>query len=238
MTPRLLLVEDDPVSLAFLRAALEMLPATVDTATSMAEAQATAPGHDLWLIDANLPDGSGAALLAQLRATSPATRALAHTADDSPALAQRLREAGFDGVVVKPVAAAELQAKVCSVLNLPSPVSSSAPQGGDGATMPLWDDDAALAALNGNRDAVSQLRKLFLAELPSQCERIAAALRSGDAETARGELHRLKASCGFVGAARLQAAASRLNESTNDAGLLDAFEQTTRSTTRSDAAAP
>ncbi len=235
MMPRLLLVEDDPVSLAFLRAALETLPATVETAVSMAEAQATPSGHDLWLIDANLPDGSGVALLALLRAKSAATPALAHTADDSPALAQRLCEAGFDGVVVKPVAAVALQAKVRSVLGLSSPAPSSAP-GNDGiAVLPLWDDDAALTALNGNRDAVAQLRTLFLAELPGQCERIAVALRSGETETARGELHRLKASSGFVGAARLQTATSRLNESPNDAGLLDAFEETTQSTIHSDA---
>ncbi len=233
MTPRLLLVEDDPVSLVFLRAALEALPATVDAAASMAEALTVAAGHDLWLIDANLPDGSGAALLAQLRATSTSTPALAHTADDSPALAQRLREAGFDGVVVKPVAAAELQAKVRSALGLSLPAGSAVPRDSGIAVLPLWNDAAALAALNGNRDAVARLRTLFLAELPGQCERIAAALRSGDIEAARGELHRLKASSGFVGAARLQAAAGRLNESTNDKGLLDAFEATTRSTIHS-----
>lgn len=233
MKPRLLLVEDDPVSLAFLRAALEALPATVETAMSMAEAQAAAPDHDLWLIDANLPDGSGAALLALLRAKSAATPALAHTADDSPALAQRLGEAGFDSVVVKPVAAVALQAKVRSLLGLSSPAPSPTP-GNDGvALLPLWDDGAAMTALNGNRSAVEQLRTLFLAELPGQCERIAAALRSGDTETARGEFHRLKASSGFVGAVRLQAAAGRLSESPSNAELLDAFEEATRSTAHS-----
>lgn len=229
MMPRLLLVEDDPVSLVFLRAALEALPATVDAATSMAEALTAAAGHDLWLIDANLPDGSGVALLARLRATSAAAApALAHTADDSPALAQRLREAGFDGVVIKPVAAAELQAKVRSALGLPSPAAPAASGGGDIPTLPLWNDDAALAALNGNRDAVVQLRTLFLAELPGQCERIAAALRSGDTETAHGELHRLKASSGFVGALRLQTAVSALDESPDDTRSRDAFEEAAR----------
>lgn len=229
MMPRLLLVEDDPISMAFLRAALEALPATIETAASVAEAQAVALGHDLWLIDANLPDGSGVALLAWLRAKSAATPALAHTADDSPALAQRLCEAGFDGVVVKPVAAAELQAKVRSALDRPS-VPASAPWDGDIPALPLWNDDAALAALNGNRDAVVQLRALFLAELPGQCERIAAALRSGDIEAACAELHRLKASSGFVGAARLQASAGALNAAPDDAESLGAFEEAARLT--------
>ena len=87
-----------------------------------------------------------------------------------------------------------------------------------------------MAALNGNRDAIAQLRRLFLAELPDQCVRVAAALRCGDIEAARGELHRLKASSGFVGAARLQAAASTLNEFPEDAESLDAFETTARLT--------
>ena len=224
MKPRLLLVEDDPVSLAFLRAALEGLPATVETATSATQARAAPPGHDLWLIDANLPDGSGADLLAQLRAASPATPALAHTADDSPELARRLQEAGFDGVVAKPIAAAELQAKVRAALGLPSPAAPMAPRESDITTLPPWDDDAALAALNGNRDAVAQLRTLFLAELPGQCERIATALRSGNLDAARHELHRLKAGSGFVGALRVQAAAAALNDSPGDAKLLDTFE--------------
>lgn len=224
MKPRLLLVEDDPVSLAFLRAALEGLPATVEVAASLAEAQAAASGHDLWLIDANLPDGSGADLLAQLRAASPATPALAHTADDSPGLARSLREAGFDGVVVKPIPAAELQAKVCAALGLRPSIASRPMRDGDIAALPPWNDATALAAMNGNRDGVAQLRRLFLAELPGQRERIGNAVRSGDLDAARHELHRLKAGSGFVGALRVQAAASALNDAPGDAGLLDAFE--------------
>lgn len=224
MKPRLLLVEDDPVSLAFLCAALEGLPATVETATSAAQARAAPPGHDLWLIDANLPDGSGADLLAQLRTASPATPALAHTADDSPGLARRLREAGFDGVVVKPIPAAELQAKVCAALGLRPSIASRPIRDGDIAALPPWDDATALAAMNGNRDSVAQLRRLFLAELPGQRERIGNAVRSGDLDAARHELHRLKAGSGFVGALRVQAAASALNDAPDDTGLLDAFE--------------
>ena len=63
--PRFLLVEDDIISRGFFKAALETLPADVDTADSLASALARAePGaHDLWLIDVNLPDCNGAQLL-------------------------------------------------------------------------------------------------------------------------------------------------------------------------------
>ena len=86
MKPRLLLVEDDAISCRFLQATLEALPAHVDIAESLASALETETGHELWLLDANLPDGSGIALLQALRLRSPSIPALAHTADDSAAL--------------------------------------------------------------------------------------------------------------------------------------------------------
>ena len=68
--PCLLLVEDDPVSAAFLRDAAAALPARVVDAGTLAEAmaEAAATRFDLWLVDANLPDGRGESLLQALRA--------------------------------------------------------------------------------------------------------------------------------------------------------------------------
>ena len=82
MNPWILLVEDDPTSRAFLQAATEALPARVDTAASVAEALALACANDyaLWLVDANLLDGSGIELLAKLRGRGFSTPAVAHTA--------------------------------------------------------------------------------------------------------------------------------------------------------------
>ena len=69
MNPRILLVEDDPTTSAYLVALTEMLPAHVDAAASLAEAlrHAASNAYDLWLVDANLPDGSGVELLGTLR---------------------------------------------------------------------------------------------------------------------------------------------------------------------------
>ncbi|MGH8043069.1 MAG: response regulator, partial [Stenotrophomonas sp.] len=95
--PRLLLVEDDTISRGFFKAALETLPAQVDTADSLASAmeRGQAGLHDLWLIDVNLPDGNGAELLHALRRSRPDTPALAHTADGDTSMHARLRDAGF-----------------------------------------------------------------------------------------------------------------------------------------------
>ncbi len=201
MNPRLLLVEDDPVSQAYLAEAARALPAEVDCAASIAEALTLAARHrhDAWLLDANLPDGSGAALLARLRELhpSPPPHALAHTASKLPGELAALRKAGFDAIVCKPLAVGAWQAAIRAGLSMETPQA--------------WDDAGALRALNGNADAVSSLRQLFLAELHGQHRAISAAIDAGDAATAHAGLHRLKASCGFVGASRLQQATHMLD---------------------------
>ena len=220
--PRLLLVEDDPVSAEFLREAATALPATVDVAGNMAEAMACASArhHDLYLFDANLPDGRGETLLRQLRDLGLATPALAHTAAREDALRERLLAAGFVDVLCKPLAVAELHDALRYHLDLP-------PMGC--GKLPSWDDDAALAALGGQQAHVDALRGLFLKELPGQRQRIEAASIQGDEAAIRGELHRLVASCGFVGAARLGAAAAQLQQQPENpaarASLTQAIQQ-------------
>ena len=229
MNPSILLVEDDPVSRAFLQAATTALPASVSSAADAASAcgLANATTFDLWLIDANLPDATGAELLARLRAGGLATPALAHTAAHDGESHAALREAGFADVIVKPIDAAGWQAALRQALQ-----AVSIPRVADDTVStydipPLWDEAAALAALGGNREHVAALRKLFRDELPGMRARIL------DAETRRDALHRLRASCGFVGAARLAAAVQALQESASEASLqrvLDTLRDTEKGT--------
>jgi CheY-like chemotaxis protein len=222
--PRVLLVEDDPVSRAFLGAAIQALPAMVDAADSMAAALALgATGHyDLWLFDANLPDGSGAELLARLRVRNTTTPALAHTAANVHEATEALLRAGFRQVLVKPLPARALQTAVRQVLGL-APGGASAPAAPTGDALPDWDDETAARALNGNREHIAALRKLFVAELPAVIERVRNAFRNEDFQGLQGELHRLRASCGFVGAARLQQAVQALGEDERSNACLQEF---------------
>lgn len=207
MKPRILLVEDDVVSRAFLSAALEALPATVEAADSCAAARESAQRSacDLWLIDANLPDGSGAQLLAHLRRWAADIPALAHTASHDPADHQALLAAGFAEVLVKPLPMLALQSAICRALGYDLAVADGQPR--LCAKLPHWDDAAALAALKGEQAHVLALRRLFLDELARQCQVIEDALWRKDLAAAAEVLHRLRASCGFVGAARLGEAA-------------------------------
>ncbi len=216
MNPRLLLVEDDPISQIYLAEAARALPAEVDCAGSLSQAMQLADRHryDAWLIDAHLPDGSGTELLSRLHRAQPSPHppALAHTASRQPEDLAALRVAGFDAVASKPLAPEAWQSVIRACL-------------GDAEPPPAWDDDSALRALSGNAEAVASLRSLFLAELPKQHRTILAAITRGDGDAARDELHRLKASCAFVGAARMQRAADALHAAPLDGETRRQFDE-------------
>ena len=212
MNPRLLLLEDDPVSAAFLLQALAALPAQVEHAGSLASARRLADARQaLWLFDVHLPDGHGGDLLRELRARGLNVPALALTADDDPLTQARLLRDGFLQVLGKPVGGAALLRAVAACL----PAEAS------------WDEAMALSALGGSAASVAALRTLFLEELPGQAEDITAALAQGDHPRAQAQLHRLKASCGFVGAAALLLAVKALSRSPEDAGAQAAFRRQT-----------
>jgi DNA-binding response OmpR family regulator len=226
MNPRILLVEDDPVSCAFLTAAAEALPARVAAVGNCADAMRSEQEEpsDLWLIDANLPDGSGASLLAALRKGASGTPALAHTASSDAAQHQALRSAGFIDVLVKPLSMDALQVAIRGALGHARAVAEDAqpyPQ------LPSWDDAAALSALKGEQAHVVALRRLFLDELPGQCRAIERALADGDITVAADVLHRMRASCGFVGAAQLGEAVRRLENDPRSATAIERFRNAT-----------
>lgn len=210
--PRLLLVEDDPVSAAFLHDAASALPAEVHVAGSIAEARRAidAMHFDLWLVDAHLPDGPGETLL-DARAAAPA---LAHTAATERAVRERLLSAGFRDVLCKPLGIGELHAALRHQLGTTARIEEP---------RPAWDDAAALRALGGDPGHVASLRDLFLQELPGQRRRIHDAAMAGDEVAIRAELHRLVASCSFVGAAGLAAVVRELRASPRQPQALQRF---------------
>lgn len=209
--PRILLVEDDTITCGFLKAALESLPAEIDTADSVATAllAASRRRHDLWLIDANLPDGHGSELLLRLQRLHSDIPALAHTADREAALHAQLRNAGFRETLVKPLGREALLKAVRQTLKR-APASALDPLMASDAED--WDEITALAALNGQRSHLVALRELFLAELPGVRDAVDQAVDQHNEPALRSQLHRLQASCGFVGAARLARAVRTLHQ--------------------------
>ncbi|GHH51947.1 MULTISPECIES: response regulator transcription factor [Gammaproteobacteria] len=221
-TPRLLLVEDDPISSGFFRIALEALPAEVDCCDSKASALALAAHHDydLALIDVNLPDGNGTELLASLRDGHQHLPALAHTAELSADAQRDLRDNGFLDVLVKPLSTDRLLQAVRRGLTRSRTAALEAT-----SSEHDWDEDAALLALNGQQGHLDALRELFLAELPATRDAIVSALELDDTQALRNHLHRLQASCGFVGAARLAGAVRQLRNDPRSSQARAAFHE-------------
>ena len=75
---------------------------------SEAVALAAAERPDVFVMDLNLPDGSGITATATVRKVSPATRVLVLTVHDDVAYLRRAFEAGADGYVLKEAADVEL----------------------------------------------------------------------------------------------------------------------------------
>lgn len=220
---RALLVEDDPVSAAFLEAALARVPMHVDVAHRCAQAGRIAheASHDLLMIDANLPDGRGDALLRALRDAGVSAPAIAHTAAREADEHERLLSAGFLEVLVKPLSTSEVVAAARMALGLDAAVRPSPAQPID---RPLWDDASALDALLGERTHLVALRGLFRTELEATHALVVSAIANDDRAELRSILHRLRASCGFVGASRLGEAAAVLAASDPQAAW-PGFEQ-------------
>ena len=202
MTPRILLAEDDPVSREYLADTLRKLGCEVLAVAdgNAADSAAFAQEFDLLLLDHRMPGLDGDRVLEIARANRYArnrdTPAIATTADPDPALHQRLRRAGFDGVLVKPLDAARLR------------------EGMRGTGIVLADealDDTAGLAASGGSAALRDLRMLFARELDDLATAMESLRENPHAFPER--LHRLRASCGFCGALLLQRATAALSDS-------------------------
>jgi two-component system KDP operon response regulator KdpE len=116
--PHILLVEDEELNRALVRAILDRSPeprlkaATVVEATTLAEARAALAERrpDVVLLDMNLPDGSGADLASELFSRPPDQRpvVIALTASVLPQHRAAALAAGCSAFVSKPYVAADL----------------------------------------------------------------------------------------------------------------------------------
>lgn len=206
---RVLVADDNPVSLTFFTNALAQFGITAFGATDGKTAleSARTDAFDLLLLDARMPGHSGAEVLALLRAQggpSRHARALATTADDNEATCASLLGAGFAEVLLKPVSVASLRAALARHL----PILDDRHKR-DGAEETL-DNRGALDVAGGDPAVVLALRGLLareLDELPGELATIHARL---DADALRERLHRVDASAGFCGAPSLARAAAVL----------------------------
>jgi DNA-binding response OmpR family regulator len=115
---RLLMVEDDQVFAAHVRRRLADDGIAVDHATTVGEglARARSGAYAGVLLDIDLPDGSGLAVLRQLRAGNHAIPVMIVSGNASEETIVHLLEAGADDYVTKPVTLRLLRARIRALL--------------------------------------------------------------------------------------------------------------------------
>ena len=236
---RALLAEDDPTSRVFLTDALNLSGWEVAAYSNGEDAAAAAIAQrfDVLLLDLNLPGIDGIQTLRRIRNLdshpSADAAALALTADDRPELHQDLIQRGFDAVATKPLSVAQLEQTLAALgfIHVTNPSSGTARYVvANAENAPIWNDTQALAVVGGKWDILTALRELMLADLPSQRDHVLAA---HDSDTARTALHRLRAACGFCGAARVLEtvlALERLSAEEDPSAALKAFARAVEQT--------
>lgn len=219
--PRILLVEDNPISREFLHEALMPLGFSIDIAETLTAARILARQykHALFLSDVHLPDGGPDEIFSALRQLQEHTIVIAITAEASPATCQTLSDIGYQEVWSKPISMAALQNNVTRLLGLNHAVADT--------TQPveLWDEAAALRAVGGSLATLTALRVMFLSELPQHSKIITKAFHANDTSGLKAECHKLLAACGFVGAAGLGHAVKQLSEAASNSEKLNIFMQ-------------
>lgn len=190
-----LLIEDDEVSLRFMAEAISLLPVQLHASYCFADAMKLIQLHtfDLIISDINLGDGT----LYQFAPSFPTmAKKIATSADVTPATITRLKSAGITAVLAKPMGIAELHQAITLALEITQ---------GTKLESPLWDTAHALQVLGNNLESLLALKNMFKVELPIMLQQIDQDFNTGDFSKVSDTLHKLKASCGFLGAQQLLA---------------------------------
>jgi len=232
--PTVLIADDDPVSLGFLRTAAESLGCAALAAANGAQALKLADARtpDLLLLDLNMPDIGGPVLLHELRARGVCAPAVATSAGLDTAAVAALVAAGFAATLEKPASLEIIEGLLRQYLALDAGVRPALLPDDAQAELPVLDDRSAIAAIGGDHDAMRALRSLFAQELEALERDLHNAMPDSTALSER--LHRLRASSGFCGAAALAAAALRLQQALGrdlaSSAAMEDFERTCSAT--------
>ncbi len=219
--PRILLIEDNPISREFLHEALLPLAIEIDVAATLSSALLLAREnrHALFLCDVHLPDGGPDWIFEKLKHLQSDTTMVAITADTSIEVKEALLDIGYIEVWDKPITMAALQGNVARQLGI-----STESEQHEGEAL-LWDEASALRAVGNNEKTLKALRNMFLAELSNNIRTIEQARIDNDHRKLKAECHKLLAGCGFVGAARLSRAIKRLSENPHNARHVEALKE-------------
>jgi DNA-binding response OmpR family regulator len=164
MSQRILVVEDEPAIAESVSYALTRDGFETQTAATVAEAESSAGGCDLIVLDLMLPDGSGFDLIGKLRRQSVPTPIIVLSSRESEADRVAALETGADDYVTKPFSPREVVARVRAVLRR---VASVVPGRSGGVTgVPISaDEETRRAQVHGQPLELTRVEFDLLASL-------------------------------------------------------------------------
>jgi CheY-like chemotaxis protein/HPt (histidine-containing phosphotransfer) domain-containing protein len=221
---RILVAEDNLTNQEVAMGMLKKLGMRVDVVADGAEAVRSLESipYDLVLMDIRMPVMDGIEATKQIR--NPQSAVLNHaipiiamTANALPADREQCFEAGMAGMVVKPVSLQALRAALEQWLPVTQskssersdpPVAQTSPE----ATLPVFDMAGVLERLMGDQDLAWAVIDGFLVDNRNQIQELQEFLRRGDVDGSRRHSHSIKGAAATVGAERLRATATAMEE--------------------------
>jgi DNA-binding response OmpR family regulator len=227
--PRLLALDDLPMNLDLVCEILHPHGYSIDRADCIQAALSLmqVQTYDLYLLDIQLPDGSGDALLQLRRQGGDQTPAIAITGELDQQRRTDLLTLGFQQAIAKPFSADTLITAVRFLLVQHTKLKLVASHRADtnSAFDAYFDETQALATTGGNRELALHLRQLFRKDLAARMLEIHHAFRKPERTALNDARHKLAGAAGFVGASALSAmlAEFKANPSEQTLAKLDAL---------------
>ncbi len=227
---RILLAEDNPVNQ---RVALHLLNnaghSTLAVANGLLALDALdRESFDLVLMDVQMPEMDGFEATRAIRAKEQNTGRripiIAMTAHAMKGDRERCLDAGMDDYLSKPVQKTELLRVLQSAATIASPTADASPPLDHGE--PVFDVDAALDRVAGDKEFLHEIIHLFLADVLCRMDEMQQAVTERNCKQLESGAHAMKGATGCLGGCRAAAAASRLEEFAkkgDDANASEAF---------------
>jgi two-component system sensor histidine kinase/response regulator len=218
---RLLLAEDNVVNRTMIARMLEKrghVVRVVGDGEGVLAALDAEP-FDLILMDIQMPKLDGFETTAAIRAREKGTGAhipiLALTAHAMKGDEQRCLEGGMDGYASKPIDVAKLLAVIEDLI---AKKSGQTPEV-ERQSAKIFDLDAAMKSLDGDREILADAVRLYLKEIPKQLEQIDMGLERGDTRALCAAAHHMKGGLSAIAAQAASQAAGRLETAASSGDL-------------------
>ncbi|WMJ70758.1 ATP-binding protein [Stenotrophomonas sp. 24(2023)] len=230
---RVLLVEDNAVNRAVAEKLLALLGCSAQVASDGVQALAAlqAGGHDVVLMDCQMPVLDGYAATRQWRAQEAAANlprlpVIAMTANAMAGDRERCLQAGMDDYLSKPIPLATLYALLARhgatpgsaevAAAVPRPTAPPVPTAA--AKLPVLDASVLQELRDTIGDAARHIITVFLDDTPRQVQQLQEAARVQDSTRLAALAHSLKSSSANVGASALSAVALRIEKDACEQG--------------------